>query len=108
MVDTNQTMRDVEDIIYADKDGFWLLLDPEAPDEPRRREAFMTMIVAAWGKGYERGVRNGAKLMADGIVARINEPVAVSVAVNPPVGPTETPQSVRETGAPGGTRTHDL
>lgn len=55
-----ETLQDVADIIASDTEGFWLLVGEF--DDERRADALKNLIVAAWGKGYERGLRRGAVL----------------------------------------------
>jgi hypothetical protein len=53
-----ETVAAVREVIAADEDGFWLLVsDDYGQPDPRKRQALVTLIAEAWGKGYERGAR---------------------------------------------------
>lgn len=43
-------------IVTAHADGFWRLLDGEGTAEDRR-QALIDLMAAAYGKGYENGLR---------------------------------------------------
>lgn len=64
MSDREATIEAVAQMITTDLEGFWLLIGPlDGPEEPRRRAALMTLLVAAYGKGYEKGLKRGAELL---------------------------------------------
>jgi hypothetical protein len=67
-VNHDATVADVQAVIAADTEGFWLLIgDIGSPDEPRKREALLNLISAAMGKGYERGLQRGGEMVVSAV-----------------------------------------
>jgi hypothetical protein len=58
---STETLEQVLAILDTDREGFWLLIgEMGTPQEERRRAALMSLLVAAYGSGYDKGLRRRA------------------------------------------------